>query len=143
MAFVNWTDAYLVGVDRCDKEHQRLFGLINELFDCVKLRSPESDILRLFDELVGYTVEHFFAEEKMMKAMGYPQLAQHVAEHEAFKAEVIDLVNDYKSGNQEILLHILRRLSIWLSDHIGLVDKGYTKFIAEREKERGQFAKVI
>lgn len=67
-----WRDEYNIGVEVIDKEHQRLFKIINKLFS---FREEEKDSQWTCQEGIKYfkshAVTHFKDEEAYMESVGY------------------------------------------------------------------------
>lgn len=85
-----WKDEYNIGVDRIDKEHQRLFKIINKLF---ALEEEERKNPRICQEgikfLKEHAVKHFEEEEAYMELIGYEDLEMHRRLHRGFREETL------------------------------------------------------
>ena len=81
MPLVEWTDELSVRVAEIDAQHMHLISLLNRLYDAMKTGQPEPQLADLLDELFLYALQHFATEEKYMQQFGYPELAEHQAEH--------------------------------------------------------------
>lgn len=75
---VSWSDAYLVGNETIDAEHQKLFDLTEKLFNC---NDNEKDILNLLKELIKYTKFHFAHEEQFMESINFKYKNEHKQLH--------------------------------------------------------------
>jgi hemerythrin len=72
-----WRDSYSIGNAGIDSEHQRMFKLADEFFGATdKLKRTDSAV-RLFQ----YTREHFDHEEQWMCEINYPEISDHVQQH--------------------------------------------------------------
>ena len=75
-----WKDEYNIGVEMIDKEHQRLFKIINKLF---AFREEEKDSQWTCQEGIKYfrshAMKHFMDEEAYMLSIGYEGLEQHLS----------------------------------------------------------------
>lgn len=123
-----WNESYSVKVGVLDTQHKKLFKMVQELQDAMKLghgKDKARDILR---RLIEYTVYHFSAEEKLMENHGYPSLAQHRAEHKTLTDQVVAFKKDYEAGNRSIL-PLMTFLQDWLRNHILTVDQKYSDFM--------------
>lgn len=69
-------------------------------------------------ELANYTQTHFEDEEELMEEAGYPELDQHREQHEAFKANLAQLVLDFREGEPLVQVKLMRQLKHWLDEHI-------------------------
>ena len=88
MALFSWSDKYSVDVPSIDKQHKKLFDMLNELHDAMSTGNGSQLAPAILKRLVAYTQEHFVAEEAMMKQARYPDLASHKAEHDKLSSEV-------------------------------------------------------
>jgi hemerythrin len=121
-----WTEALSTGVPLLDEHHKAIFQWLAEL------ESAAVEERRLFGayavtRLTHYVREHFTAEEALMKSAGYPGLADHLAEHAAFRAKLKEL--QLKSVGQDISQEAVEFLSDWLRDHIAHVDMAYVPYL--------------
>ena len=103
-----WREEYSVGVEDIDKEHQRLFQIINKLF---AFREEEKDSQWLGQEGIkyfkGHAMKHFADEESYMESIGHPELER----------------TDY---SQESMEHFLGICAGWLVGHTLTEDKAIT-----------------
>ena len=70
-----WKEEYNIGVDVIDKEHQRLFKIINKLFVFGKEEKKSQwacqEGIKYFKD---HAMKHFAEEEKYMASVGYEAL---------------------------------------------------------------------
>ena len=85
-----WRDEFNIGVDIIDKEHQRLFKIINKLF---MFKDEGKDDQWTCQEGIkffkGHTMKHFAEEEAYMQSIGYAGLEQHRLIHNGFKQNTL------------------------------------------------------
>lgn len=81
MALLTWNEGLSVKVSQFDREHQELVNLINKLHDAMKEGQGKQVIGSVLNGLISYTKAHFAAEERLMKAHGYPLYEKHKREH--------------------------------------------------------------
>ena len=123
---IQWTPSLSTGNEVLDEQHKALFRWLAEL------DSAATDARTLFGayaitRLKNYTRSHFAAEEALMKASGYPGLAQHVAEHESFRARLAEL--HLQSISEDISTETVKFLTDWLSNHIAKSDMAYAPYL--------------
>ena len=129
----SWNDKSKVGIDIIDRDHHRLFDLIDTIqAEHVKTQQNKDVILNVIRELRNYTNTHFKREEALMIASDYDIEAfnPHRVEHEYFENMVraVDIL--YK--NNEELINIDKLMGIlrtWLTHHIGIVDRAYVQSV--------------
>jgi hemerythrin len=123
---IQWTEALSTGVSLLDEHHRAIFQWLAEL------ERAAVDERRLFGayavtRLSHYVREHFTVEEALMKSVGYPGLADHLAEHAVFRAKLRELQTE--SVGHDISHDAVKFLSDWLCDHIARVDMAYVPYL--------------
>lgn len=123
---MTWTPDLSTGMPQIDKQHQEIFQWLAEL------QSATADQRTLFGvyvitRLKHYMREHFAAEEALMKAVGYPGLNQHIAEHAKFRAKLEEL--QLKSIAEDISADTVNFLTGWLTHHIAETDMAYVPYL--------------
>ena len=68
--------------------------------------------------MLQYASYHFGTEEKYFAKYGYPEIADHVAEHESFAGKVTSFIEAFKAGNEMVTFDVMNFLREWLLDHI-------------------------
>ena len=129
MTMIKWRDAYNTGVEQFDMEHHKLVELIDLMFFAIRDNSDKVATERVCQDLLSYTAYHFDNEEQAMKAVKYPDLENHIAEHTRLKNEATKfqttISNNFPAGRNEFY----RFLREWLVHHIQECDKKYGPFI--------------
>jgi len=129
VALVTWDTSYSVKVKSCDAEHQKLFDLINQLHEAMKLRMGQTIVAETVNELEKYTQTHFRAEEALMQRAQYPKLDEHRFQHQKFVTQVKQFKNDLDAGNLGSSIAVLTFLKDWLAEHIKQTDKMYSEHL--------------
>jgi len=131
MAIISWDDSFSVNVDGIDKQHYKLFGMINDLNDAMN-QGKDKDILgKTISDLIDYTGTHFGTEEKYFDEFGYPETESHKKEHSDFVKKVCEFKEKFDAGTDELSTDIMNFLADWLQGHIKGVDKKYGSFFNE------------
>jgi hemerythrin-like metal-binding protein len=125
MALLSWTNEYSVGIPSIDKQHHKLFDMINQLHDSMKSGLGGKLVPIILNNLISYTRDHFADEEKSMRQAEYSNYASHKAEHGKLTAEVVRLVKEMEAGDMAMSVEILDFLRKWLQHHILTTDKKY------------------
>lgn len=82
-----WHEAYLCGDASIDDEHRQIFDRANELIHAVVSGDGEAvDLYHALDELIGSTEAHFAHEEEILAGCQYPDLEEHILEHQNLMA---------------------------------------------------------
>lgn len=126
MPFMAWDDSYSVKVQRCDREHQKLFQIINALQDAMGAGKGRDFIKRIVQELNSYSKYHFTTEEMLLALANYPLLSAHRTEHQAFIDAVTKFEKSLADGNSLISVEVMDFLRNWLSSHILKTDRQYS-----------------
>ncbi|MCP3924395.1 MAG: hemerythrin family protein [Desulfobacterales bacterium] len=132
MAFINWNDSLSVGVEKFDKEHKVLVGIINDLSDAMKQGKGKEVIGKTLDGLIDYTMNHFKNEEMYFKKFNYPDKADHIKEHLSFVEKVSEFKEGFETGKLSLSIEVMNFLKDWLQKHINTTDKKYTAFFNEK-----------
>lgn len=81
-----WQKEFSIGVESIDKEHQRLFKIINKLY---AFKEDEATSQWACQEGVkffkGHAIKHFSDEEAYMASIHYEGLEQHRRLHNGFR----------------------------------------------------------
>lgn len=116
-----WKDEYNIGVEMIDKEHQRLFKIINKLF---AFREEEKDSQWTCQEGIKYfrshAMKHFMDEEAYMLSIGYEGLEQHRLIHKGFRENTLPALEQEleRTGYApDAVNHFLGVCAGWLIGH--------------------------
>lgn len=122
-----WSEHYSVKVREIDEQHKRFLGIINCLHEAMSADAREAPRSILHD-LADYADLHFATEEQYMLRFAFPGLADHVAEHDRFRAQVRSL--QARADRQGFLftLELLNFLKDWLQNHILITDMKYSRW---------------
>jgi len=126
MSTFAWSENYSVHVQQFDAQHQKLFAIINELADAMRVGKGEDVIRDVVAQLAVYTRAHFLQEEVAMRQTGYPEFAAHQAQHTALMADVEKYKSDLDEGRKPNIIAVLNFLQQWLVNHIQKSDKKYS-----------------
>lgn len=124
------TDELLIGVEKIDRQHERLFEIVGRAHDALEdemMHDCFDAIAEILRELTEYTKTHFSDEEAYMRSIGYDGLDAQIAAHEKFidKISEIDLhaLSDDEEEQRRELEGLVDMLSVWIVDHILRMDK--------------------
>ncbi len=145
MKLLTWQDDWALGIDPVDADHRTLIGHLLDI--CLRfcpqaaaladpphgIRAPGPSPIAgpgdLIEALTGFGEEvraHCEREEAFMRAIKYPRLAEHQAEHLALMAEFDAMVSDcrardvrvFEETTQEFIRH-------WILGHILGADRAF------------------
>ena len=129
MPLVTWDKSYSVSVQKFDQQHQKLFDLLNKLYEAMKKGHGQEIVQYTVRELSTYTLTHFRAEEEVLRKTNYPGLAAHQAEHQKFVAQVSQFAEQLKAGKVTSSITVLTFLKDWLAKHIQQTDRSYAAYL--------------
>lgn len=130
-----WDESYSVHVAELDQQHQKLFNLINRLYEMWE--SNKSGVTHLsamdemsvqcdvIDELEEYAVYHFTAEEEYLLKHQCPKIEQHKKSHILFIYELQSMKKGIRFGEDITMADMIRFLIEWLRGHVLGTDKLY------------------
>ena len=131
-----WKDEYNIGVDIIDREHRRLFKIINKLFrftdDKNKSRWACQEGIKFFKD---HAVKHFTEEEEYMASINYERLGVHMHIHSEFRERTLPALEeeleqtDYCPNAVE---HFLGVCAGWLVGHTLMEDRAITGKVKSR-----------
>src|SRR5262249_24071174 len=126
MSLFVWNDSYSVKVKQFDSEHQKLFDIMNQLYDGMKAGRGKDSLGPVIKQLITYAERHFSAEEAAMRRASYNQLDRQIAQHRAFVERTKKFSEDYASGASCMSVEVLEFLKDWLTQHIKGEDQRYS-----------------
>jgi hemerythrin len=133
MSPIQWSPALAVGVDEIDAQHQELFRRAERFVSALR-SADDAEVAPLLRYLGEYVVEHFAAEERYMREIGFPGLDGHRAAHLAFREDFATMVADFerKGATPLVALTLHNWLSDWLRKHVGGLDVEIGRFAAAK-----------
>lgn len=132
MPFIQWQPDFATGINQIDSQHQKLVGMVNDLYEAMSRGEGKDALGRVLAGLVDYTKSHFATEERLMTQHGYPGYPAHKAEHDKLTAQVLDLEAKLKAGKAVMTVQVATFLKDWLANHILHTDKQYGPFLLGR-----------
>ncbi len=141
-----WDKKFELGIPTIDAQHRRLVELCNSLYQGIIRQKSEgkagwqaalSETLR---ETAGYILIHFRDEEKLLKAIGYEQFAEHKQRHQEFVAKTTETISSFDKATFQTAFDFVKFLYEWILRHIAYEDKLYVKavkeYMAKREESK-------
>ena len=110
-------------------QHQKLVQMLNELYDAMKAGKANETVGKILGGMIQYTASHFATEERYMKLHQYPHFLTHKQEHDALTKQVLDLQEQFKSGQIAMSTKVGNFLKSWLTNHISGTDMKYSPYL--------------
>jgi hemerythrin len=128
---IEWSLDLALGHAEIDGQHQELFRRAEALSVALDA-GDRSEVARLFEFLRSYVVEHFAAEEQVMRANAFPGYGVHHAAHQRFVRDFEDLRQLLHSAGPTAAVALRTRTWIvdWLVDHISHTDRAFARHLA-------------
>lgn len=134
MPYANWSDKFSIGHPVIDQHHQRLFALVNNLYDAIEAGHGHDVLEKTFNDLIQYTAYHFKYEEGQLLQANYPAYEEHKNEHDKLTSQVIDAQSRFhESKDPTQPKEVLEFLKTWLFRHILESDRRFALFLNTNE----------
>jgi hemerythrin len=114
---IQWSDGYKIGDTTIDEQHEELFLRAADVIAAMSRESQTLSALRLQQ----YMRSHFSHEESLMYHVGYPDVEQHIKQHEVLTQKLKAFLKNI-SNNNLIKAELEDFIAHWLLGHIGTVD---------------------
>jgi len=145
--FAEWDDErYSTQIERFDRQHRRLFGLLNDLHTAMEEGHSEEEVGDILRELERYTEYHFGDEEEFMQDCGYAIdcancFYDHREMHREFAEKVSELRERHENGDY-VTMEVLLFARDWLDSHIAAVDEdqNYGEYFREEVDEDYEYS---
>ncbi len=132
MALIYWMPDFNTGIEIIDQQHHLLVDIINELHQAHSEGRDQQILFKLLGKLGMYATSHFAREEHFFEVHGYPDLEEHLQEHNYFEDMLFQFEDEYKAGKQDLTFNVLMFLSDWLVNHINGSDQQYVPFLKSK-----------
>ncbi|MDD2736347.1 MAG: bacteriohemerythrin [Desulfuromonadaceae bacterium] len=127
MSLFVWKPEYSVHVADLDSDHQKLFSILNSVYENVMSSREVDCVLPKIDQLSTYTNYHFSKEELYMREKGYSGIEDHIAKHREFTRSIEALRNGYHNNDLEVSKELIIVLGEWLLRHVLKEDRKYAE----------------
>jgi len=119
-----WKPHYTTGVKTLDRQHQKIFDLVNRLGELVTAGNPDPDVLdKLFMDMDLHIRTHFTQEERCMARRHCPMAERNKQEHDEFLTFYEQFLSDYRNTRSlKALKTFHRKAEWWLLEHVCFID---------------------
>ena len=124
-----WDDAlHALNLPQMDDTHREFVALAAEL-----ARAGTEDFPLLFDALVTHTRRHFDNESELMRACGFPAIAEHESEHRRVLGELDHVRRGIDQGKLSFArAYVTQGLSEWFPVHLATMDAALAGCVRSR-----------
>ena len=107
---------YLTGIPLIDKQHKQYIALVNKLVDKYHQGNmTKAGFTDYVNEIEAYALEHFDAEEFLMRSAKYPLYEEHLAKHDIFRDKMDEFLEEISAEVIDVD-HYAKILCEWLID---------------------------
>ncbi|MDR1849976.1 MAG: bacteriohemerythrin [Zoogloeaceae bacterium] len=133
--FIQWQKQNETGISLIDEQHIGIVSIINS-FHYLMGKEAGNSILysSISDTLKNYSRIHFITEERMLEALGYPELAAHKEMHRNLTVEIDQI--EYIAIQDNDARPLLNFLKNWWVHHINEEDMHYAQVLRKMGKLR-------
>lgn len=138
-----WDKNFETGLSEVDRQHNHLVSVINEFGELISLNEVnQTDLEKIFSELVSYTQYHFGEEEKLMAEIGVDDRFSnyHQQEHLGFLQDVTLMHQHMNSSGDRSGKELFEFLTNWLIYHIMGTDMSLARQI--KSIQNGRLAEI-
>ena len=116
---LSWDERlHALGMPQMDATHREFVALAAEL----ALAGAE-DFPILFASLAAHTRRHFDGEGELMRACGFPAIAEHEGEHRRVLGELAHMQRGIDEGRQALArAYVKQYLPDWFANHLATMD---------------------
>lgn len=132
MSLMRWNDEYLTFNQVIDEQHERLFEIINGIYDMIRGGRGHEAVAHALTDLSEFTRFHFATEEKYMTEAEFPGCEHHAGEHARLLDEIRELRHRILDGSTVVTMTEMSFLKDWLLMHFTGLDKGLAVFLKQR-----------
>lgn len=117
----------VLGIGVVDDQHKRIVHYYNNMVNSFNNGLP--GMTQILDELINYTLFHFYNEEKFLETINYPEFAGHKKKHASLLDELKALAAELRlNDSKEIKEKILSISRDCIVFHIMIEDRMYVDY---------------
>jgi hemerythrin-like metal-binding protein len=125
----------VLGIGVVDDQHKRIVHYYNNMVNSFNNGLP--GMTQILDELINYTLFHFYNEEKFLETINYPEFAGHKKKHASLLDELKALAAELRlNDSKEIKEKILSISRDCIVFHIMIEDRMYVDYYNQLSRTR-------
>ena len=121
MSKIQWRDAFSIGHEEIDSQHQQWIAIYNQAHDRMMNfdgRTAASIGRDALSEMVQYGKAHFAFEEDYMRSIAFPDADHHREMHLTFAMKMDQVLLQMKQDEPMLNSEVIKVIENWLVDHI-------------------------
>jgi hemerythrin len=122
MQLLQWKPSFTLGIASVDTEHRDMINTINRVYATLEDEHSEAEVERVLGEIHAQISAHFALEERLMRAAGYAEYAQHKDSHEQLLDQIRDLMDSFSADPVAGRTQLQESLSNWFGVHFATFD---------------------
>jgi|GEM_PF-1248219 len=130
--YFEWRKEWESGNPVIDGEHRQLISHCNRLAQALQVGGEWSKTLDVLAVIYAQTDAHFASEEKILRAIGYPDLETHANIHRAILRTAKRLIDDFAAGAAKPSVLVSFLIDDFIIGHLLEEDVKYFPHIAEK-----------
>jgi len=137
---LEWSDKFSTDIVSIDHQHQELIFLSQNLLEILssdKSTLPEKQAA--FQDLVDHALAHFEYEERIMLNIGYPDLKDHLREHNELRSEMDHIAKDVMDGKGiDDWKGLVSLVQVWVLRHIVASDSKMREYMRRENTDEDE-----
>lgn len=117
MALVYWRDDCKTQHPVIDNEHQKILQILKTLYQDVVLNESSVVLRATLDQLFNFVLEHSETEEALMHQVLYPDLSEHIDQHEIVLSTIFNLRLKVERDEDCVTTDVVHELVNWFNRH--------------------------
>lgn len=124
---LEWNERYNIGVELIDREHEKLFHILNKLYEVGRQKEKShwacQEAVKYFKD---HTLQHFADEEDYMESIAYTGLKTHKRIHKNFRERTLPALEqelEKTNYSENSISHFFGVCAGWLVGHTLIEDR--------------------
>lgn len=131
---MEWSENFSVMNRGMDEQHKKLINIMNQIINLISTKNYYfENLLELVHQMDDYVREHLVYEEKLMLQHSFPEMLEHVMEHDELRKRMKSInlfeVSDVDGFYRDTLVYLVD----WLSIHIMQTDKRFGQYLLNQK----------
>lgn len=134
MALAYWRDDCKTSHPQIDDEHQEILTILKQLYQDVILGESNDAMRSTLDTLFTVVLDHSEAEEALMQQYSYPEIRDHIDDHEVILSKVFNLRLRVEHHGLTLTKDIIHDLANCINKHTWNYDLAMVQYIQAEDQ---------